>query len=394
MKRRSIFDIQTVTRTAIVLAVVVLLVCCIRDPELHLFDSGEIVTDLPMVEIDLEAYWDYDIETEYDVDKSWKDEWYYGWDDEDIRIFGQIGYSEPSTLQLRRYFTGSEPYTSHTSVLAHTVTGHSFRATYNWGFWDILTWNDIYTPDGVQSLIFDEQTSLDSVIAYTNQSMFHTRYNSPEFTHSFYQPEELFSAYEQGIEINRDLRGFEFDPIRNVYVKKLNMTLEPITYIYLTQVIIHNNHNRITGTDGQGNLSGFGRTTVLNNGIAGPDVITVYFNNRFKANCKRDDEYVDIVGGRMLTFGIVGQNMNRIKNRSEVLDKVPHYLDVTLLFNNGMDSTFVFDVTEQVRRRWKGGVITVELDMDTVRIPTRTGGSAFDAVVKDFEDGGTTVIDL
>lgn len=386
MRRRSIFDIQTVTRTAIVLAVFSLLVCCIRDPELHLFDGGEIDTDLPLVDIDLDTYWDYDFETEYDVAVSWESEWFYGWDEEDVRIFGQLGYTEPSTLQLRRYFTGSEPYTSHTSVLSHTITGHSFRANYNWGFWDILTWNDIYTPDGVQSLIFDEQTSLDSVIAYTNQSMFHTRYNSPEFTHSFYQPEELFSAYEQGIEINRDLRGFEFDPIRNVYVKKLNMTLEPITYIYLTQVIIHNNHNRITGTDGQGNLSGFGRTTVLNNGIAGPDVITVYFNNRFKANCKRDDEYVDIVGGRMLTFGIVGQNMNRIKNRSEVLDKVPHYLDVTLLFNNGMDSTFVFDVTEQVRSHWRGGVITVDLDMDTVRIPTRKGGSAFDAVVKEFEE--------
>ena len=118
------------------------------------------------------------------MDVTWKDEWYYGWDDEDIRIFGQIGYTEPSTLQLRRYFTGSEPYANHTSVLAHTVTGHTFRATYNWGFWDILTWNDIYTPDGVQSLNFDEQSSLDSVTAYTNQSMFHTRYNAPERTPS------------------------------------------------------------------------------------------------------------------------------------------------------------------------------------------------------------------
>ena len=386
MRRRSIFDIQTVTRTAIVLAVFSLLVCCIRDPELHLFDSGEIDTDLPVVEIDLDTYWDYEFETTYEKDKTWKDEWYYGWDDEDVRIFGQIGYTEPTTLQLRRYYTGSEPYTSHTSVLAHTVTGRVFRASYNWGFWDILAWNDIYTPDGVQSLIFDEQTSLDSVSAYTNQSMFHTRYNAPTYTHSFYQPEELFSAYEQGIEIDRDLKGFEYDPVRNIWVKRLNMTLEPITYIYLTQVIIHHNRNRITGTDGQGNLSGFGRTTVLNNGIAGPDVVTVYYNNRFKSNCMKGEEPVDIIGGRMLTFGIVGQNMNRIKKRKEVLDEVPHYMDVTMLFNNGMDSTFVFDVTEQVRRRWRGGVITVEVDMDTVPMPTRKGGSAFDAVVKDFEE--------
>jgi hypothetical protein len=58
-------------------------------------------------------------------------------------------------------------------------------------------------------------------------------------------------------------------------------------------------------------------------------------------------------------------------------------------FNNGMDSTFVFDVTKQVKERYKGGVITVELDMDTVPIPQRSGGSGFKAVVKDFEDGGT-----
>jgi hypothetical protein len=49
----------------------------------------------------------------------------------------------------------------------------------------------------------------------------------------------------------------------------------------------------------------------------------------------------------------------------------------------------VFDVTDQVRRRYRGGVITVELNLDTVPIPSRSGGSGFDAVVKDFEDGGT-----
>ena len=42
-----------------------------------------------------------------------------------------------------------------------------------------------------------------------------------------------------------------------------------------------------------------------------------------------------------------------------------------------MDSTLVFDVTDQVRKRYRGGVITVELNMDTVPIPTRSGGSGF-----------------
>ena len=167
------------------------------------------------------------------------------------------------------------------------------------------------------------------------------------------------------------------------------MTLEPITYIYLTQVILHHNNRRVVGVDGSGNLSGFGRNTIVNTGIAGDDVITVHYYNRLKYNCEKDSELVDIVGGRLLTFGLCGQNANRITKREDVDDKNSHYLDVTMQFNNGLDSTFVFDVTDQVRRRWKGGVITVELDMDTVRIPSRTGGSAFDAVVKDFEDGGT-----
>jgi len=73
----------------------------------------------------------------------------------------------------------------------------------------------------------------------------------------------------------------------------------------------------------------------------------------------------------------------------QVIDDNKHYMDVTMWFNNGVDSTFVFDVTDQVRKRFKGGVLTVELDMDTIPVPRRPGGSAFDAVVKDYEDGGT-----
>ena len=91
----------------------------------------------------------------------------------------------------------------------------------------------------------------------------------------------------------------------------------------------------------------------------------------------------------MLTFGIPNVAANLIKNVKDVHDKYNHYMDVTMQFSNGMDSTFVFDVTQQVRERYKGGVITIELDVDTVPIPKRSGGSGFNAVVKDTEDGGT-----
>ena len=374
-----------------IIALLAIFAGCSPEPELHLFDGGDINLNLPVVKLELDAYWDYT--TAYGQ-YNWRDEWYYGWDDADQQLFGNIGYTEPDIFMLRRYYTSSTPLGAHTSVLSNSIKGNSFKGRYNWGFWDILVWNDVTTPDGVQSLNFDEQTTLDYVRAYTNPSMITSRYQEPRYTHSFYQPEDLFSAYEQGVEINRDLRGFDYDSINNVYVKRLNMVLEPITYIYLTQVILHNNRNRIVGVDGTANLSGFGRTTVVNNGIADTDDITVYYNTRFKTNCDKKGEKVDIAGGRLMTFGICGQNANRIKNREDVKDPHQHYMDLTMLFNNGKDSTFVFDVTEQVRQRWKGGVITVELDVDDVMIPSRKGGSAFDAVVKDFEDGGTHEFDL
>jgi hypothetical protein len=392
MRYNSHNNLQTVTRAAIVGAFLSLLVCCIREPELHLFDGGEIDIDLPLVELELDAYWDYEVS--YGVHYDWRAEWYYGWDAVDYEIFGEIGYTIPNTFHLRRYFTGSVPLANHTSVVANTVTGNSFNGHYSWGFWDILVWNDVNTIDGVQSLNFDEQTSLDYVLAYTNQTMNPSYYQAPRYTHSFNQPEDLFAAYDHSIEINRDLRGFVYDPENNEYVLRLNMTLEPITYIYLTQVILHHNRNRIVGVDGQANLSGFGRSTNVNTGTADMDPVTVYYNTRFKNNCNKNGETVDIVGGRIMTFGICGMNANRAKHREEVRDEQSHFLDLTMQFNNGMDSTFVFDVTEQVRNRWKGGVITVELDMDTVPVPSRSGGSAFDAVVKDFEDGGTHEFDL
>ena len=385
MKRYSNHNSLTmVTRMAIIAAVMSLLVCCIREPELHLFDGGDIEIELPLVELELDAYWDY--EMSYGITYDWRAEWYYGWDAVDQELFGSLGYTEPNIFHLRRYFTGSTPLASHTSVVANTITGKSFYGKYSWGFWDILVWNDVNTIDGVQSLNFDEQTSLDYVLAYTNQTMASSRYEAPKYTRAFYEPEPLFSAYHQGIEIDRELTGFEYDPIRNVYVKKLDMLLEPITYIYLTQVILHHNRGKIVGIDGSGMLSGFARSTVVNTGISGEDIITVYYNTRFKKNCDMNGEPVDIAGGRLLTFGISGQNANRIKHIEDVKDKANHYLDITMQFNNGMDSTFVFDVTDQVRKRWKGGVITVELDMDTVSIPSRSGGSAFDAVVKEFQE--------
>ena len=374
---------------------------CIREPELHLPGSSPRDIEIPVVDLELQTYWNYELE--YGIKYDWRAEWVYGWDDEDRRIFGDsIGYTKPEVFNLRRYYTRQQPYGNHTSVLASTVRGSTFHGEYNWGYWDILVWSDIDPiHDEVQSLNIDETSTLDSVLAFTNQSMHTSRFQAPKFTRAFYQPEQLFSAYDRAVEINENLDGFVFDSLRNVWVKQLDMTLEPITYIYLTQIILHNNRNKIIGVDGISDIASMARTTNVNTGIAGSTPVDVTYNVRFKPyvtltdefetyiDVKKPGEIVSVIGGRVLTFGICDQNGNRIRHRREVNTKYRHFMDVNMQFNNGMDSTFVFDISEKVYNRWKGGVITVELDMDTIPVPQRSGGSAFDAVVKDYEDGGT-----
>lgn len=386
--------------TGLLLTVVLLMSACIREPELHLPGIETRDIEIPVVDLDLQAYWNYELD--YGIYYDWRAEWVYGWDAEDERIFGPIGYTQPNVFNLRRYYTRQTPYTPHTSVIANSVKGNSFHGEYDWGYWDILVWSDVDPlHDDVQSLNIDETTSLDFVTAYTNPTMRASRYQAPLYPRAFYQPEQLFAAYDQAIEINDKLEGFVYDEERNVWVKQLDMLLEPVTYIYLTQVVIHHNRGKIIGVDGAADLSAMAQNTTLNSGVAGYAPITVTYNVRFKPavqldgdthpyiNVKEPNEVVAIGGGRMMTFGICNQNGNRITSLDQVKDTERHFMDISMQFNNGMDSTFVFDVTDQVRRRWKGGVITVELDMDTIPVPSRSGGSAFDAVVKDFEDGGT-----
>lgn len=374
------------------------MISCQRDPMLYLHEDGKDATmDLPNIDVELQAIWNYKLE--YDVTYDWKAEWKYNWDATDVEYFGKLGYTEPDAFEIRRYYTGFTPNGPHDAPYKHTITGKDLTANYDYGYWDILAWNYITTPDGIQSIRIDESTSYDEVTANTGETMMSAPHYSNRFSHSFYQPEELFAGYESAIEINKNLDGFDFDADRNVWVKKLDMRLQPMTYIYLVQVILRNNNRNgriITSIDGNANLSGMARSVTLNTGVTGSDAITVNFSMRMKKDMAlQDGTKVDIIGGKVLTFGIPKVNPSRLDTRAykESLKQVGtadlnnrHYFDLSMQFNNGKDSTFVFDVTDQVRKLFRGGVITIDLDMDTIPVPSRPGGSGFDAVVKDFEE--------
>lgn len=362
--------------------VVLLLLACEREPMLHLhYGDRKTTVEFPLVNLNLNVFWQY--ETDYD----WEKEWTYGWDGQDQKLFGNIGYTEPAAFNVARYYLGKKPDAPHTFKEDFEVTGKRLTTNFTVGYYDLLAWNQIEGKEGVQSTHVDD-ASLDSVVAYTNKSMNMARYQLPQYDRAFYQPEELFAAYERNFYISPDYEDYDYyDPATNTYVKNAHVTLLPVTYIYLTQVRLFNNNGRVYNVDGNANLSGMARGVTLNDGRTFRDRITVGYNVRLKEGCAVDQaRTADIVGGRLLTFGIPGTNPALVTKADAIKDDVRHYIDFKAIFYNGMDSTMVFDVTDQVRRRYRGGVITIDLDMDTVPIPTRPGGSGFDATVKDFEE--------
>lgn len=361
------------------IAAICLMTGCHREPPLHLHRGVNVVVPLPMVNVDLNVFW------HYDVGYDWEEEWTYGWDATDVQLFGPIGYTEPEDgFEVRSYYTGQTSNVPHSRVKEYFVETDHLTDRMDFGFYDLLAWTAFPRMD-VQSVIIDE-SDLDQVVASTNTALrSRATVNMPR---AHYQPEQLFAGYDPSMYVSPNLEDYDYyDEATNTYYMNEQMDLYPVTYIYLTQVRLHNNRGRIDGVDGEANLSGMARSVTLNDGVAGSDVISVHYNNRFKRNCTitQTGESVDVAGGRCLTFGIPNQNSSRVTRASEVQSDVRHYMDVNFIFNNGQDSTFIFDVTDQVLERYKGGVLTIDIDVDTLKLPTSSNGSGFDAVVKDYE---------
>lgn len=339
-------------------AAITLATSCEREPVLHLH-RGNMQLQLPVVDVDLDVIWDYDLV--YDTPYDWRSEWYYG---DDPTLFGgigeeYIGYRKPGIFELRRYFTGDVPNAPHSRRENFLIEGYTFSHTFDWGYHDLLVWNYILPVgnDEAISTIIDERATLDSVFAYTNRTSRNIRLpNRAETIATHYQPEELFSAYERAFEVDRDLTGFVWDEERQLYVKNLKSTLKPLTYIYLTQIVLHGNGGRIVAVDGEADITGMASKTNVNTGHTGLNPVGVNYSCGFKQHIDYKGEDVDIVGGRVLTFGLCGLNGSAVSRGpiSEEKDPSHHYIDCTFVFNNGAEKTMAFDVTDQVRKLFKG----------------------------------------
>lgn len=399
---------------------------CAIEPPLHLHEDIDL--ELPAVDLNIEVLWDYIISYDDKV-YNYKDQWIYGWDDKDTQIFGPIGYREPHVFNFYPYYTGWTPGGKHeTYPLRHIVYGNYYTSQYNYGYYDFLVWNEVDETDGAQNTHFEE-VGYDYVRAYTTPSMNATQH-AGKFANAVNQPEDLFSAYDKGISIpdpgeDYAAHGFVWDEERQRWVKSFRSVLTPATYIYLTQIVLVNNRGRVTAVEGYANLTGMAYDTNVNTHVTGTDPVSVYYNNRMKkfsdtgitlsgtfpnrlstfigptdsvtkkaVETTYTDEPVDVIGGKLLTFGMCDLNPGSFSARATYaesyrrindIDQSPHYIEVPLQFYNGQRAVYSFDVTDQVRTLFKGGVLTVVIDVAHLPIPDSGGpNSSFDAEVEEM----------
>lgn len=366
------------------------LTSCI-EPPLHL-PGQQLLVEMPAVETELSVVWNIDVD--------WTTGWYYGWDEIDDAIWGSIGYTMPSSYEVRRYYTGEDPKAPHTEVDAFFIRKTSFRRFFSFGYYDILFWSDIDSPDGTQVLVIDE--SLEEVKATTTGTRGLSRTISRlvgeqevDDTTGIIglrnQPEIFYGAYPEDIFISRNLDDYIYDPVEKIYIKKIATELRPLVYIYLVQIVLLNNDGRVKGINGNAAMSSLASGTSVNTGHTNNQPTVVYFNTRLKRNMVADGKPCDIIGSKFTTFGLCDMDSytrsdNIYKGSRTELNNI---LFFDLVFSNDGEKTYSVDVTDQFQRQAHGGVITVFIDcskLEPPEVPNEGSGSLFVPTVEDYDE--------
>lgn len=375
--------ITVTTPLCLAVAYIVLVVymdSCTIQPPLHLAES-EPITDFAVGEVvtDLNVIWD--------IEGDWNEYWWYGWDDKDIELSGVIGYDEPSNFEGRFYILGEvPPQSGWLNVERETFYETHFRRQFKYGYHNMIIWSNIdYTPQG-QALIIDE-SDMSNITATTSNSR--VSYQLPSRAEGVRNnPEIFYSGSLDKFYISRDTADYDyFDPVLDAWVKKLATDLYPMVYIYLVQVAIYNNCGRVVDITDLSTITSLADSVMLHSGRTSVSATNVVFPMRMKRSLPaRDGRMADIIGGKLTTFGLCDMEpwaRSRVqKVYAGSRTDLRNHLAMKLSLSNSTDSVYTFDITDQLRRQAHGGIVTIEIDADTLPIPlSGAPSSSFDPVI-------------
>lgn len=198
------------------------------------------------------------------------------------------------------------------------------------------------------------------------------------------QPGEIFSTYQQNIFLSSDVTQYEetYENGKLIYVYNIDADLKPVSYIYVIQFMIVKDDSTEIRATGISDYSISGISTVKNLFTENP----VYSG-------KKEITSNDVKPGQMVADSLVFASKFTILDlgtddeSSSWTDAANFTYYCTLTVNTETDSfTGTVNITDQMKKQSKGGVITVRIKNSALKDKTQpSGGGGFNAEVENWQ---------
>ena len=367
--------------------VTVLAGCCRKD--LYLAPRGNVEMTVTSNVFDYEILWG----TEWHID------WQYPWDEE---LYGPMGYTLPTGLHAIAYQLDDNQQRVRKYYDRHLDAdgGHLNLGTNAW--YDVLLYND----DTEWILFPDRDAVHDSVYATfgaTTRTTTKAQYTRTRTHAGYNQPDLLYGSLISNLHVSEDLNDYEEQRAEDgtiIYVRKVETTLHPYTYIYLYQVMLLNN------SDAEGTIVTSGTGLTANGLASGVDLFSRRTHSTVVSLTQENmmplaqdvpltlpdgtDTQGDILAARIQTWGMPDIVPHEELTRSESTEPADStFVGVGLRLRNGYTYVMQKNVTEQMKERPAGGVITFVVDVAR-EIPdsiiNHKGGGGFQATVNQWDN--------
>ena len=368
---------------AILMMLIISIASSCERKDLYLAQHGTLSIDVSVYDIRLDLLWGMD----------WKTEWQYFWDES---LYGPVGYSEPTGVRANVYILNEARQRARYTTRNFGNAGGRVSLTTS------QTYDMMFYNNDTEYILFSTNDS-NAYYHATTRSNMKTAYTRA-FAH-YNQPDQLFGAFLQDLYVSDDPDVYELmydEDGMPYYLLNVKASLTPYTFIYLCQVILVNNEDadgkRVTACDGisfnglAGGVDLFTRITDSTNLVSiTQEEIQPMQEDRTLQLPDGSSVTGDIFAGRILTWGLPGIDpMATATSRTAVEPSVSVHAGIGLTLRNGLTYPVERDITEQIKKRPGGGVIT--LIIDTSEIPDSIvggkpqPGGGFDASVDDWDN--------
>ncbi len=288
--------------------------------------------------------------------EGWKTEWQYDWDSSDT-TYGLIGYSTPEIIKGTIYNLDANTGKRYSNFFKLFGLKDNSATLPAGGKYDML----LYNTD-TENIIFQASDDFESYTASVDTSHSSSSYMNVSG--------ELLGAMVTGVDLSKP----------STDSMEIDVELNPYSIIYLIQVVILNN-------DDDQEMQAIGASGITITGLSqGVDLFTrktfdktiLITTEDIKplqnhANVRLEDgtvvENADILAARMLTWGLPGINpMEPTKYGSKAVVVNQNFIGIEVTLRNGRPYTVSYEITEQLRNKPAGGVLTVCIDWNDLNL--------------------------